>query len=528
MKVSGGKVELAAVASICVLLLLAESRFGAFSAAAGLLSTTAPAGRSYIVAAGVALWFGMALYSLRRRRELSREIEAHKKLQSELEASLITDKMTGLPNRNGLAFYLNAAAAALADDQDLVLIGILFSNLKMIANVQGFEIADAMMTEVANRLAARVRLPDLVAGVNGEHYYILLHGERGALLEQAAALSDSLIAALRSVELRGGPKLPLAVHVGLADRSLCPRNAAAAMAAQMLRRCDLAVHEAAQRGAGAIVVFDETMEKSIDRRGVIEASLDEAIREGRIQPYFQPLIELSDGSIAGFEVLSRWKHPTLGAVPPAVFIPIAAESGRLEELTLSILDRACRAAADWPGDFRLAFNVSPKSLNNERFLQDFVDIVRRTEFPSARVEVEITEDAFVQDAANLSAPIAKLKSAGMSLAIDDFGTGYASLRHLRILPFDKIKIDQSFVADMMNNPESHKIVEAIVGLGRSMGLTTVAEGIESEEQAEAMRGLGCRIGQGYIFAKALPAERVPDFMRAQARATAPRLAARAA
>jgi diguanylate cyclase (GGDEF)-like protein len=529
MKFSGGKVELAAVASICVLLLSAEARFGAFSAAAALLSTDSPAGRSYVVAGGVALWLGMALYSLRRRRELSREIEAHKKLRSELEASLITDKMTGLPNRTGLAYYLSAAAAALADDQDLVLIGIAFSNLKTIANVQGFETAEAMVTEVANRLAARVRPPDLVAGVNGEHYYVLLHGERGALLERAATLTDSLIATLRSVELRGGLKLPLALHVGVADRSLCPRNATSTIAAQMLRRCDLAVHEAAQRGAGSVVVFDETMEKSIDRRGVIEASLDEAIRNGRIEPYFQPLIELSDGSIAGFEVLSRWKHPTLGAVPPAVFIPIAAESGRLEELTLSVLDRACRAATDWPGDFRLAFNVSPKSLNNERFLQDFVDIVRRTEFPSRRVEVEITEDAFVQDAANLSAPIAKLKSAGMSLAIDDFGTGYASLRHLRILPFDKIKIDQSFVADMMHDPESRKIVEAIVGLGRSMGLTTVAEGIESEEQADAMRGLGCRIGQGYVFAKALPAEQVPDFMRIHARVAAPlRLAARAA
>jgi len=525
MKFSGGKVELAAVASICVLLLSAEARFGAFSAAAALLFAGSPAGRSYVVAGGVALWLGMALYSLRRRRELSREIEAHRKLQSEFEASLVTDKMTGLPNRSGLEFYLNAAAAALAGDQELALIGIAFSNLKTIANVQGFETAEAMATEVANRLAARVRLPDLVAGVNGELYYILLHDERGTLAERTAALIDSLIATLRSVELRGGLKLPLALHVGVADRSLCPRNATSTIAAQMLRRCDLAVHEAAQRGAGSVVVFDETMEKSIDRRGVIEASLDEAIRQGRIEPYFQPLIELSDGSIAGFEVLARWRHPVLGPVPPAVFIPIATESGRLEELTLSILDRACRAAKDWPGDFRLAFNVSPKSLNNDRFLQDFVDIVKKTAFPAARVEVEITEDAFVHDAGNLSGPIATLKSQGMSLAIDDFGTGYASLRHLRILPFDKIKIDHSFVADMMRNPESRMIVEAIVGLGRSMGLTTVAEGIESAEQRDALRRLGCRIGQGYVFAEALPAEKAPAFMRAQRRAVAaPRLA----
>jgi predicted signal transduction protein with EAL and GGDEF domain len=272
-----------------------------------------------------------------------------------------------------------------------------------------------------------------------------------------------------------------------------------------------------QRGAGSVVFFDATMESSIDRRGVIEASLDEAIRNGQIEPHFQPLIDLSDGSIAGFEVLARWKHPALGQIPPSTFIPIATESGRLEELTLAFLDRACRAAISWAGNFSLAFNISPKSLNNDGFLNDFVRTLKATRFPSSRVEVEITEDAFVHDAFSLSKPIGKLKSEGISLAIDDFGTGYSSLRHLLILPFDKIKIDQSFVRDMIENPESRKIVQAILGLGRSMGLSTVAEGIEVEEQ-HAIQDLGCKIGQGYLFAKAMPAEQAGDFVRAQGEA----------
>ena len=285
----------------------------------------------------------------------------------------------------------------------------------------------------------------------------------------------------------------------------------------MMRRCDLAVHEASQRGAGEVVIFDATMEKSIDQRAVIEASLDEAIRSGQIEPHFQPLIDLSDGSIVGFEVLARWRHPALGQIPPVVFIPIAAESGRLEEMTLALLDRACRAAASWSGEFRLAFNVSPKSLNNDRFLDDFIRTLEATPFPARRVEVEITEDAFVHDAFTLSKPIGKLKSQNMSLAIDDFGTGYSSLRHLLILPFDKIKIDQSFIRDMKDNPESRKIVEAIVGLGRSMGLATVAEGVETEEQRVVLRHIGCKIGQGYLFAKPMPAEQAASFMRAWAR-----------
>jgi len=515
MKLSGARIELMTVVSICLLLVLAESQFGALSGAASRLSTALPSARTYLVSGGLALWVGMAVYSLRRRRELSREIEAYRKLQSEFEASIITDKMTGLPNRSGLEFYLNAAAQALVGDEGLVLVGILFSNLKMIANVQGFEVADAIITDVTQRLVDRVQVPDLVAGVNGEQYYVLLHGERRSVMARATGLVDALTASFRSIEVRGGAKLPLALHVGVADLSVCPRNSASTIASEMLRRCDLAVHEASQRGAGSIVVFDETMEKSIDRRGVIEASLDDAIRTGQIEPHFQPLIQLSDGSIAGFEVLARWKHPVLGQIPPTVFIPIATASGRLEEMTIAILSTACRAAREWPGHFHLAFNISPKSLYNDRFLVEFINIVKASGFPSDRVEVEITEDAFVHDAFILSKPISKLKAEGISLAIDDFGTGYSSLRHLQILPFDKIKIDQSFVADMMSNPESRKIVEAIISLGRSMELTTVAEGVEQDEQRAALLRLGCDIGQGYVFAKAMPAEQAPDFIRAQ-------------
>ena len=517
MRTSGAKTELLAVAGICALLLLAETRYGALSSLAGALSGALPTARGYLIAAGAALWIGMAVYSLRRRRELSRGIEAYKQLQSEFEASAITDKLTGLPNRHGLVVYLAAAAEQLSGDQDLALAGLHVSNLKMIANVQGFETAEAVITAVAERLACSVRAPDLVASLNGEHFYLLLHGAPPTLAARAATLLSGLIDGLRSVELPNGAKLPLSLYAGAAELSLCPRRATSPIAVEMLRRCDLALHEAEQRGAGAIAFFDKTMEKSIDRRGVIEASLDEAIRSGRIAAHFQPLVDLENGAVAGFEVLARWDHPVVGPIPPAVFVPIATESGRLEEMTLAIVDQACRAAKGWPGAFRLAINVSPKSLNSERFLADFLAAIDAAGFQTERIEVEITEDAFVQDAFLLAAPIAKLKAAGISLAIDDFGTGYSSLRHLQLLPFDKIKIDQSFVANMIDNHDSRKIVEAIIGLGRSMGLTTVAEGIEREDQLAAVRALGCKIGQGFIFAKALPADQAANYLRSQGR-----------
>ena len=516
MKFSGSTIELITVVSICVLLLFLESQFGALSAAAAMLTQALPAGKSYLIAIGLALWIGMAVYSLRRRYELSREIEAYKTLQSEFEVAVITDKMTGLPNRHGLEIYLKAMTASVAEGQDLMLVGVLFSNLKMIANVQGFGIANAIAMDVADRLVVRVQVPELVAAVNGEQFYLLLKDEAGALEERANRLIEFLVENLRSIDLADGPNLPLALHVGVANLSHCPKGGQSPASAEVMRRCDLAVHEASQRGSGSVVFFDATMEKSIDQRAIIEASLDEAIRGGQIEPHFQPLIDLANGSVAAFEVLARWTHPAIGQIPPSTFIPIATESGRLEEMTLVLLDRACRSALDWSGEFRLAFNISPKSLNNDRFMDEFVRTLKATGFSPRRVEVEITEDAFVQDAFILSKPINKLKVEGISLAIDDFGTGYSSLRHLQILPFDKIKIDQSFIRDMTDNPESRKIVEAIVGLGRSMGLTTVAEGIEGETQRAILEDLGCKIGQGYLFAKAMPAEQVPAFIRAQA------------
>jgi predicted signal transduction protein with EAL and GGDEF domain len=514
-KFSGSAIELLTVVSIFGILLFLEWRFGVLSAAAVLLSQKLPSERNYVIAIGLALWIGMAIYSLRRRKELSKEIKAFKTLQSEFEVAIITDKMTGLPNRHVLEIYIKAMAEARADGQELMLIGAFFSNLKLIANVQGFEIANAIATDITARLVSRVHPPELVAGVNAEQFYILLLGEPRALGARASALIDSLVENLRSIDLRDGRNLPLALHIGVAGLSQCPKGSKAPIAAELLRRCDLAVHEASRRGAGAVVHFDATMEKSMDQRGLIEASLDEAIRSGQIEPHFQPLINLSDGAVACFEVLARWRHSAIGQIPPSTFIPIATESGRLEELTLAIVDHACRAAAEWPGEFRLAFNVSPQSLNSDRFLDDFMSTLKGAHFPTNRVEVEITEDAFVQDAFILSKPIGKLKSEGISLAIDDFGTGYSSLRHLQILPFDKIKIDQSFVRDMNDNPESRKIVEAIIGLGRSMGLTTIAEGIELEKQRAELKALGCKIGQGYLFAKAMPAEQVASFLRAQ-------------
>jgi diguanylate cyclase (GGDEF)-like protein len=512
MKFKASFIEFAAVASICLMLVFLEWRFGVLSMASALLARELPRSSTYLFAIGVALWIGMTVYSLRRRYELFREIEARKALQSDYEVAAITDKVTGLPNRQGLEAYFTALAGPLTSRQDLMLIGVFFSNLKMIADVQGFEAAGTVALKVTARLIEHVRIPDFVACVDGQQFYVLLRDEHDVLANRAAFLIDNLVDKLRSITLTNGATIPLSVHVGTVRLSHCPKTSGLPAAIELVRRCDLAVHEAMTRGSGSVVAFDAAMERSIDQRAVIEASLDDAIRNGEIEPHFQPLIDLVHDTITGFEVLARWKHRTMGQVPPSVFIPIATESGRLEEITIAILNQACRAALEWPGEFKLAFNISPRSLNNERFMKEFMSTLKATRFDRRRIEIEITEDAFVKDASILSAAINRLKGEGISLAIDDFGTGYSSLRHLQIMPFDKIKIDQSFVRDMSANPESRKIVEAIIGLGRSMGLLTVAEGIEAEGDRLMLEKFGCATGQGYLFAKPMPARDVMAFI----------------
>ena len=522
MKFKESAVELVSVASICLILGFLEWQFGLLSSSAAMLASALPGARSYLLAIGLALWIGMTVYSLRRRQELIQEIKARAALQLDFEVANITDKLTGLPNRQGLEAYFKSLVDTLTDDLDMMLIGVFFSNLKMIADVQGVEAAGTIAVSVTNRIVRHVRVPDFVASTNGQQFYILLRDQHDVLGDRSAYVIDHLLDDLRSIALASGANIPLSIHVGTVLLSRCPKATTLPLSAEMIRRCDLAVHEASTRGSGVVVAFDAAMEKTVDQRAIIEASLDEAIHNGDIEPYFQPLIDLTNNTITAFEVLARWKHPTMGQVPPSTFIPIAAESGRLEELTIVILNRACRAALDWPGDFKLAFNISPRTLNNERFMKEFMSTLKATKFDRRRIEVEITEDAFVKDASILATAINKLKVEGITLAIDDFGTGYSSLRHLQIMPFDKIKIDQSFVKDMATNQESRKIVEAIIGLGRSMGLLTVAEGIEGESDRQLLQKLGCATGQGYLFAKPMPPHQVAEFIRNQAQLTGAR------
>jgi predicted signal transduction protein with EAL and GGDEF domain len=277
----------------------------------------------------------------------------------------------------------------------------------------------------------------------------------------------------------------------------------------LIRRADVALYRAKEAGRGQCRYFQQSMDREVHERAQLETDLRRAIASGQIVPFFQPLVDLKTQRLTGLEVLSRWQHPERGLINPAAFIPVAEDTGQIQALTLAVLRQALGAARDWDPTLTIAVNIAPQQLKDATLGDTLEAVLREQDFPPQRLEIEITENALIGDLALARSVLHDLKARGMRVALDDFGTGYSSLSHLSELPFDKIKIDRSFVQSMNERPHSASIVNAVIALGHSLQLATTAEGIETEAHAQALRRLGCGSGQGFLYAKPLPADEVP-------------------
>lgn len=256
------------------------------------------------------------------------------------------------------------------------------------------------------------------------------------------------------------------------------------------------------------------MNDRIHERAMLDTDLRRAIMAGEIRPHYQPLVSIDDGQIVGFEILSRWHHPQHGIIMPMVFIPAADERGLLSELTYRVLRQACMDARNWPEHVRLSLNLSPSQLKDPKLAARILAILAQTGISPSRIEIEVTENALITDVETTRAVLASLQSLGMSIALDDFGTGYSSLYQLRDLKFDKIKIDKSFVHELDHGQDNAAIVRAMIGLSKSLGLATTAEGIEDASQWESLSSWGCDFGQGYLFGKPMTAEQAAALIAA--------------
>ena len=430
--------------------------------------------------------------------------KSHKALQSaEEQAQRLArhDVLTGLPNRRVFNVTLEAAIERARNDGTACSVLLIdLDGFKKVNDLQGHQMGDVVLCEMARRLAATIRKQDTVARLGGDEFAIIAEGEVDVQehLDGVRRLAGRLISAMAHPFAYGDVETRIGASIGIA-----PFRTEGGDVGNLLRAADIAMYRAKQGGRGTFRFFEQSMDDELREQEMIEKDLLAAVAEDAIQPYFQPLVDIRTNRICGFEALARWMHPTRGFIPPDVFIPLLAQLDLMTTFTASILRQACREAKQWPDDIRIAVNFPPSEFKDPALPARILAILREEALPPSRLEVEITEDALVSDIDTARMIVTALQKLGVTVSLDDFGTGYSSLYHLRELKFDKVKIDRSFVQSTAQNGDNQKIIDGILGLTKSLGLPTVAEGIENTSVLHHLRSKGCEYGQGYYFAKAM-------------------------
>jgi diguanylate cyclase (GGDEF)-like protein len=448
---------------------------------------------SLMLCAALALMFG-----IRRLQDLRREILARIAAEQKAEALAGRDPLTALPNRQLLGDKLETAlTAAGAQRNRLAVLMLDLDGFRAINDRYGHGCGNQVLIEFAKRAASIIGRDSVLARVGADEFAVLIPRIRS--LDSPQRIAKRLIEEASVPFVIAGHPVSLGLGVGIA---IAPDNGHTP--ADLLRRAELALHWAKGDGRSSIRAFKAEMDAHVVRRTQIERELRAAATEA-IQVYYQPLVNLGDNKIVGFEALARWTDPDLGPIPPSVFIPVAEECGLINELGDQLLRTACRDAIKWPPHVTLAFNISPLQLREPTLGLRILAILGEVGFDPRRLEIEVTESALVENIEVAQRIIDQLRQAGVRIALDDFGTGYATLSQLLALHLDKIKIDRSFVQRLGKDNESMVIIRAIIGLAGGFGLTTTAEGVEEAEQFASLKEIGCIEGQGYLFGPAVPA-----------------------
>lgn len=448
---------------------------------------------------------GLSLILYVRSRRLTREVQ--RRIQAEIEAAMLArhDPLTGIANRRlfdeELGRCLSKAERA-ADTFAVLLLDL--NRFKPINDLHGHKTGDRLLIAVADRLKRLARREDILARLGGDEFAFAICG---AGKETALRFANRITAALKEPFELGSATVYIGASIGIA---LFPDDSTDAEA--LVQRADMAMYRAKASTATACAFFDPGIDEALRDRAALEADLRRAIGTSAIVPYYQPLIDLAHGGTFGLEVLARWNHPTRGVLEPDDFIPLAEDLRLIGELSLGLLRQAVSDAAAWDPRLVLSINLAPDQFQDRQLADKIFAVLASAGLPPSRLEVELTETALVTDIEAAKAAITRLKQAGVRVAIDDFGKGYSSLYYLRELPFDVVKIDRSFVGTRRSNPQSAKIVAAVISLGDAMGLTTVAEGIEQGADADWLKDQGCSAGQGFFYSRPVPAHEVPALL----------------
>ena len=417
------------------------------------------------------------------------------------------DALTDLANRVLFRERMGEALARLRNDGHGFSVFVFDLDMfKSVNDSLGHPIGDALLKVIAQRLQGLVREGDTICRLGGDEFAVIQLAE-GDQKQSAIALAHRLLAAVCAPFQIEGHEIVIGTSIGIA---LAPIDGTTAD--ELLKNADLALYRAKTDGRKDFRFFESEMDSELRLRRALEVDLRHAFARGEFELHYQPVIDVVTGRADGAEALVRWQHPLRGLIPPDKFIPLAEETGLIVELGEWILKRACADAARWPDCIRLAVNLSPVQFRNANISRAVRDALAESGLPARRLELEITESVLLQDSATTLNILHELKTLGVGIVLDDFGTGYSSLRYLRMFPFDKIKIDRSFIEEMPHRSDCAAIVCAITGLARNLTIETTAEGVETEEQFALLRAAGCTHAQGYLFSRPRPVSDL-DFTR---------------
>jgi diguanylate cyclase (GGDEF)-like protein len=411
------------------------------------------------------------------------------------------DALTDLPNRVLLQDRLEQAVTRLPMGERLAVLCLDLDGFKTVNDTLGHPVGDTLLKAVAQRLRSCVKKSDTVARLGGDEFAILQVAIED--VGDVTSLAENIIQSIHAPYDLDHQQVNVGVSIGIA---LAPNDGADPN--QLLKHADLALYRAKAEGRGSYDFFEPEMDLRMRARREMELDLRKALSNGEFEVYYQPLVNMQRNEVCGFEALLRWHHPYRGMVSPAEFIPVAEDIGLIVPIGEWALRRACSEAAGWPHDIKIAVNLSPAQFKSQNLVQSVVSALAASGIGGHRLELEITESALLQNNDTTLATLGQLRTLGVQISMDDFGTGYSSLGYLQNFPFDKIKIDRSFINNLSNGHGSLAILRAIITLANSLGMRTIAEGVETSEQLETVRAEGCTEMQGYLFSPPCPASEI--------------------
>jgi diguanylate cyclase (GGDEF)-like protein/PAS domain S-box-containing protein len=415
------------------------------------------------------------------------------------------DALTDLPNRSRLYLQLRQTLTRLKQGEQVAVFGLDLDRFKDVNDAYGHAVGDLLLKAVAGRLRQCIRDTDMVARLGGDEFAVMQVGT--AQPTDATSLASRLIEVVGAPYELGDDQVTVELSIGIAlapDDGLDPE--------QLLKNADMALYRAKSDGQGLYRFFEPEMDARMQARRRLEIDLRHAIANGEFELFYQPLVAMQTEHVTGFEALIRWHHPERGMIPPLQFISVAEETGLIVPIGDWVLQQACAEAVTWPSDVKIAVNLSPIQFKSKGLLLSVMSALAASGLSAKRLELEITESALLYDGDATISILDELRGLGVRISMDDFGTGYSSLSYLRKFPFDKIKIDQSFIFDMSEHNDSLAIVRAVIAMGSGLGIATTAEGVETAEQFKQLKLEGCTEVQGYLFSPPRPASEVKELL----------------